>query len=156
MVMNKKPSHTIAEIEAKIKHYCAYQDRCHLEVERKLNEFFLIEEARDNIILKLIEEGFLNEERFALSFARGKFYNKKWGKLKIILELKSRNISDYLINKALKQEINQADYLSTLDALIEKKSLELGGESNYEKKAKIVRYLQSKGYEFDLIMQSLD
>ncbi|MDO5655368.1 MAG: regulatory protein RecX [Flavobacteriaceae bacterium] len=130
--------------------YCVYQDRCHQEIDHKLNSFQLIPEAKDEIILYLIRENFLNEERFAKSFARGKFYQKKWGRVKISMELKKRWINERLIQTAL-QEINEDDYRNTLKKLYQQKFESLQDSKNYIKHHKSVRFLMQKGYEYALI-----
>ena len=148
-IQNK--SFTIAEIKEKLANYCAYQDRCHWEVEQKMREFNLISEAQDEILIYLIQNDFLNEERFAKSFARGKFYQKNWGKNKIRIELKKRKIPTKLIETGLK-EINENDYSKTLSQLFEKKKEALKSErESFRKKTKIRNYLLQKGYEFELI-----
>ena len=81
--MKEKKIFAFKEIKQKLVNYCVYQDRCHYEVELKMREFVLIPEAKDEILLYLIQENYLNEERFAKSYARGKFYIKRWGKNKI-------------------------------------------------------------------------
>nr|WP_262915031.1 regulatory protein RecX [Ornithobacterium rhinotracheale] len=136
-------------------HYCAYQDRCHWEVEQKLKEFFLIPEAKDEVILMLMQHNFLNEERFAHSFVRGKFNQKQWGRLKITQELKKRNIGTRLIDEALKQIDNQ-DYLNALTDLMEKKADRITYKNEYDKRAKLTRYLMQKGYEYELIKECLN
>nr|WP_276516747.1 regulatory protein RecX [Ornithobacterium rhinotracheale] len=135
--------------------YCAYQDRCHWEVEQKLKEFFLIPEAKDEVILTLMQHNFLNEERFAHSFVRGKFNQKQWGRLKITQELKKRNIGTRLINEALKQ-IDSQDYLKTLTDLMEKKADRITYKNEYDKRTKLTRYLMQKGYEYELIKECLN
>lgn len=141
----------MAEIKEKLANYCAYQDRCHWEVEQKMREFNLIPEAQDEILIYLIQNDFLNEERFAKSFARGKFYQKNWGKNKIRIELKKRKIPAKLIETGLK-EINENDYSKTLSQLFEKKKEALKSErESFKKKTKIRNYLLQKGYEFELI-----
>lgn len=148
-IQNK--SFTIAEIKEKLANYCAYQDRCHWEVEQKMREFNLIPEAQDEILIYLIQNDFLNEERFAKSFARGKFYQKNWGRNKIRIELKKRKIPAKLIETGLK-EINENDYSKTLSQLFEKKKEALKSErESFKKKTKIRNYLLQKGYEFELI-----
>ncbi len=97
--MQKKPVLTVAEAQQKLEHYCAYQERCHQEVVNKLQELGMIPAAIDAIISSLIQNNYLNEMRFAQSFARGKFRIKKWGKNRILRELKLRNISNYNIKK---------------------------------------------------------
>lgn len=153
--MNKKEVFTVDEIRDKLAKYCAYQDRCHQEVERKLSEFNLISEARDEIIIYLIQNKFLNEERFAKSFARGKFNQKKWGRNKIIFELKKRKISQNLISVAL-QEIDLEDYTTALQKLATKKKNSLKSEKDsFKKQQKIKNYLLQKGYEYNLIEETL-
>lgn len=152
---NQQKAFTVSEIRDKLAKYCAYQDRCHWEVENKLNEFHLIPEGRDEIIIYLIQNNFLNEERFAKSFVRGKFNQKNWGRIKIKSELKKRKIPSKLIDIALK-EINSEDYFSRLEELFEKKKETLKSErESFKKKAKIRSYLLQKGYESDLILELL-
>src|SRR5690606_12644137 len=104
----------------KIKHYCAYQERCHNEVKDKLYGFGLHKNEVEKIISTLIEENYLNEERFAIQFAGGHFRTKSWGRVKIKYELKLRQVSDYCIKKAL-QQIEEEEYLKTLGKLAEVK-----------------------------------
>jgi len=144
-------SFTVSEIRDKLAKYCAYQDRCHWEVENKLREFNLIPEAKDEIIIYLIQNNFLNEERFAKSFVRGKFNQKSWGRIKIKSELKKRQIPQKLIDAALK-EIDAEAYFSRLEELFRKKKESLKSErESFKKQAKIRNYLLQKGYESDLI-----
>lgn len=145
-------SFTVTEIRDKLAKYCTYQDRCHWEVENKLNEFFIIPEARDEIIIYLIQNNYLNEERFARSFVRGKFNQKNWGRIKIKSELKKRKIPQNLIQTAL-QEIDENEYQSKLEELFKKKKASLKSErDSFKKKAKIQNYLLQKGFELDLII----
>ncbi|MCG8326693.1 MAG: RecX family transcriptional regulator [Chitinophagales bacterium] len=130
----------------KMQRYCAYQDRCHQEVRKKLMEMGVYPDWREEVIVELIQENFLNEERFARSFARGKFRMKQWGKLRILRELKQRDISEYCIRKAM-DEIEEEDYLKTLQLLIEKKANQLKETDSYKKRNKIVQYLLQRGYE---------
>lgn len=149
--MNKKVF-TVNEIKNKLEFYCVYQDRCHKEVESKLREYNVIPEARELILLSLMDEGFLNEERFCKSFARGKFRIKKWGKERIIRELKFRDVSVYNIKTALK-EINEEEYMETLYELVHKKNNSLNESNIYKRKKKIVDYVRYRGYESNLIFQ---
>ena len=112
-------NYTFEEIKHKLEYYCSYQDRCHKEVEQKLNSFTLITALKEKVIVHLIENNFINEERFAKSFARGKHNYKGWGKNRIVNELKFRNISSRIIETALK-EIPEATYLENFHALAEK------------------------------------
>lgn len=150
----KKTVVSVEEVKRKLERYCVYQDRCHKEVENKLREFNLIPEAREIILLHLMEHDFLNEERFSKSFARGKFRIKKWGKQRIVRELKLRNISSYNIKTAMK-EINEAEYLINLTDLIVKKNNLVKEESVFKRKKKIYDYLIYRGYESELILKSL-
>lgn len=149
----KSKSFTVDEIREKLMKYCAYQDRCHWEVERKLAEFNLIPEAYDEILIYLIENKFLNEERFVHSFVRGKFKLKKWGRIKIQIELKKRKIPTKLIAEALKS-IDEIEYTTTLEELFKKKKESLRSEKeSFKKKAKIRNFLLQKGYESELIYE---
>lgn len=150
--MKKEKSFTIEEIKRKLEHYCVYQDRCHKEVETKLKEFKLIPEARELILLHLLEHNFLNEERFSKSFARGKFRIKKWGKQRIIRELKFREISDYNIKTAL-SEIDEKEYIQTINELVIKKNESIGEANIFKKKKKVIDFLRYRGYESNLIFE---
>ena len=152
---SEKKSFTFEEIKQKLVNYCVYQDRCHAEVEQKMREFLLIPEAKEEILLYLINENFLNEERFAKSYVRGKFYIKKWGKNKIKLNLLQKGISEKLILKSF-SEINQEDYVKELKLLIEKLQPLGKGLKEYQKKQKIIKALLSKGYEYDLILEEFE
>ncbi|WP_300023843.1 regulatory protein RecX [uncultured Maribacter sp.] len=153
--MNQKTKgYTVQEATKKIESYCAYQDRCHKEVVTKLKDMGMIPLAIDTIIAQLIEDRFLNEERFAKSFARGKFNIKKWGKNRIVRELKFRNISKYNITTALK-EIEPEAYLTTLDDLAHKR-LEQITETNIQKRRKkLADYLLYRGWESHLVYEKL-
>ncbi|MDF4203547.1 regulatory protein RecX [Maribacter sp. SA7] len=154
MSTSKSKGYTVQEATKKIESYCAYQDRCHKEVVSKLKEMGMIPLAVDTIIAQLIEDRFLNEERFAKSFARGKFNIKKWGKIRIVRELKFRNISKYNITTALK-EIEPEAYLTTLDDLAHKR-LEQITETNIQKRRKkLADYLLYRGWESHLVYEKL-
>ena len=146
----KKTVVSVEEIKRKLERYCVYQDRCHKEVEQKLNEYDLIPVAKETILLHLLEHNFLNEERFSKSFARGKFRIKKWGKQRIIRELKFRNVSEYNIRTALK-EIDEKDYQKTLHELVEKKNESLTETNVFKRKKKIIDFLRYRGFESELI-----
>ena len=149
-MLKKTASYTLKEATKKLEGYCAYQERCHQEVNQKLREMGMIPEAIDQIITHLIKENYLNEERFAQSFARGKFNIKKWGKNRISNELEQRHISKYNIKTALR-EINDETYLDTLAALAEKR-LEAIKEANKQKRRKkLADYLLYRGWESHLV-----
>ena len=134
----------------KLRHYCAYQERCHEEVRTKLLSLKIYGNNLEEIINKLIEDDFLNEERFAKAYAGGKFRIKKWGRGKIINELKKRKVSAYCINKAM-LEIGQEDYLLTLNKLVSVTLKKYKTNNNFETKNKVTRYLISRGYESELV-----
>ena len=129
-------TYTVEEAKRKLEKYCAYQDRCHQEVRNKLYEMRMIPEAADEIIYHLLQHKFLDEERSARSFARGKFRHKKWGKNRIKQELKQREIGTYLINKAL-TEIPENEYRNTFDKLAKKRLDQLTEKDKYKKRKKI-------------------
>lgn len=148
----KKDSYTVDEATRLLENYCAYQERCHKEVEQKLYELKMIPEAKEKILLHLMQHNFLNEERYAKSFVRGKFNIKKWGRIKITNELKFKNISTYNIKTALK-EIEEEDYYNNLKLVGEKK-LRILKESNvFKKRNKLATFLISKGYESNLVFE---
>ena len=151
--MKSQKSYTVNEATKALEHYCAYQERCHKEVEQKLYDLKMIPEAKEQIILHLLQHNFLNEERFAKAFVRGKFSIKKWGRIKIVSELKFKNISSYNIKTAL-QEINEEEYLETLKKSAEKK-LRLLKESNlFKRRNKLSNFLISKGFETSLVYKT--
>lgn len=138
-----------------ITRYCNYQERCHQEVRNKLYELGANTPEVERLIALLIEKNLLNEERYATSFARGKFSIKKWGRQKILQQLKLHRISDYCIKKAMK-EIDPEEYQQVLKRLTERKWAELAGEKNlYIRKNKTWRYLVQKGYETDLVQDAI-
>ncbi len=139
----------------KIKQYCAYQERCHIEVREKLYSYGLYKKEVESIISLLIEENFLNEERFAIMYAGGKFRMNYWGKIKIKQALKYKQVSDYCIKKALK-EIDETSYQKTFQKLAEQKLKALKSEINiFAKKRKLQDYLLQKGYESGLVREEV-
>ena len=153
--MHNTKSYTVDEAQQKLEYYCAYQERCHKEVEEKLKSMHMIPGAIDQIIGKLITDNYLNETRFAQSFARGKFRIKKWGKVRILNQLKFRGISAWNIKKAM-QEIDPEEYLDTFDFLFEKfwKEYEHLGMIKCQKK--VHDRLQYRGWEKELIYQAIN
>ncbi|MBZ0327613.1 MAG: RecX family transcriptional regulator [Altibacter sp.] len=135
--------------------YCAYQERCHKEVQQKLKDMRMIPEAIDQIVHHLLQHNFLNETRFAQAFARGKFSAKKWGKRRIVNELKLREISKYNIGLALK-EISETEYMATFHALADKRLAQLTSETNLQKKRKkLADYLLYRGWESGLVYEKV-
>ena len=137
----------------KLKQYCAYQERCHSEVKEKLYSYGVYNNDAEEIISKLIEEDYLNEERFAIHFAGGRFRIKQWGKVKIRYELKQKQVSEYCIKKAL-TTIDADDYEKVLQKLSEQKLKMLKSEKNiFIKKRKLQDFLLQRGFEMDLIRE---
>jgi len=137
----------------KLKHFCGYQERCHLEVREKLYDLGVSNTLHDEIVSILIEENYLNEERFAVAFVGGKFRVKQWGRVKIKHELKQKQVSEYNIRKAMK-EIDEQDYYNTLRKLYEEKWNSLKGEKNrFIKLSKTRNYLLQKGFESDAVKE---
>jgi regulatory protein len=140
----------------KIKLYCAYQERCHSEVKEKLYSFGLYKKDVDQLMAHLIEENYLNEERFAIQYAGGKFRMNKWGKVKIKYVLRQKQVSEYSIKKGLKA-ISEVDYRKTLEKLAAEKLKSLKSEKNiFSRKKKLQDYLLQKGYEAELIQNIMD
>jgi regulatory protein len=134
----------------KLKHYCGYQERCHSDVKEKLYQLGVWKKDHDALIAALIEQGYLNEERFAIAFAGGRFRMKEWGRVKIKYELKQKQVSDYSIKKALKQ-INEEEYTKLLKRLAEEKYASLKGEQWMVRKKKTMDYLMQRGFEPGLV-----
>ncbi|MFL2622049.1 MAG: regulatory protein RecX [Flavobacteriaceae bacterium] len=145
-----RKSYTLEQALSRLQRYCTYQDRCHIEVERKLTEMRMIPQAKEQIIMSLIEDDYLNEERFALAFVKGKFRIKKWGRIRLKAELKKRKISKYLIKSALEQ-ISEKDYLFTLEELANRKANSIKADSILLKKKKLADYLIYRGWESSLV-----
>ncbi|GAA4457310.1 regulatory protein RecX [Rurimicrobium arvi] len=144
------------DLKSMIAKYCAYQDRCQQEVKNKLYESGASRDEVEDLLVWLIQEKFLDEERYARSFARGKFRIKNWGRRKIVYELKQHQISEYCIRKGL-SEIDETEYLQTLQTLTEKKLPDLRSSGNiWAKRAKLQRYLNSKGFETELVNEMLN
>lgn len=150
--MDRSPKYGLLEAKQKLEAYCAYQERCDQEIRRKCQSWNMDAEHIDILVSDLISNNFLNEERFAEAYVSGKFRIKRWGRVKIKRELKLRNISDYSINKGLAQ-IDEDEYLETLKFLIVHKKV--SAKNDWERKAKLSRYLGSKGFESHLIMEEL-
>ena len=150
--MTEKP--TLAEATLKLEYYCSYQERCHQEVVDKLYQLGMRSDEIDTIVVHLLQHNFLNEERFAQSFVRGKHNYKFWGKNRIVNELKFRNISSRIITIALK-EIPEETYLENFHLLAEKHWNSITERKGQKKNKKFVDFLLRKGYETSLIYDKL-
>lgn len=148
--MNAGKFLTIEQAIKKLEYYCAYQERCHQDVENKLRSMKLSAGFKETVMLHLLENDFLKEERFTKAFARGKFKIKKWGKLRIVSELKARNISEYNISSGLK-EISESDYLEAFNELAIKRLSQIKETNVYKKRKKLADYLLYRGWESDLV-----
>jgi len=151
---NRKKTYTPKQAKLKAESFCAYQERAQQEVRDKLYDWGLHQEDVEQVISDLISDNFLNEERFAKAYALGKFRMKAWGKIKIKQHLKAKRVSDPLIKIALR-EIDLDDYENKLEELLTRKRNEYSSKLTLTEKAKLVRFLQSKGFESDLIFSKL-
>lgn len=138
----------------KIRHYCVYQERSHKEVKEKLYGYGLFKQDVEALISQMIEEDYLNEERFAIQFAGGKFRMKQWGKVKIMMGLKEKFISPYCIKKGL-AEIDEEAYQKTLHQLAKKKWVLLKGEQYISREGKTRNFLLQRGFEPQLVQQAI-
>lgn len=146
---------TKEEALQKLRQYCAYQERSHYEVQQKLYDLGIRKQDHDEIISTLIEEDYLNEERFAKAFAGGKFRMKDWGRKKIYHALKGKRVSEYSIKQAMK-EIDDEAYKQNLKELIEEKYESLKDEQYLVRKKKTIDYMLQKGYELDLVTRAIN
>ena len=152
--MNKIKSYTLAQAQKKLEYYCAYQERCHKEVIAKLKTLGMIPSVIDKIISELIKANYLNETRFTQSFVRGKFRIKKWGKNRILQELKVREISSFNIKLGMK-EISDDNYQKTFYELFEKRRREVKQLTKTEQKKKIFSYMSYRGWENSKVYEAL-
>jgi regulatory protein len=154
-ILSNKKKLSYTHVVDKVKNYCAYQERCHSDIKKKLSDFGLSGQESDNILAYLIENQYLNEQRFADQFVGGHFRIKRWGRVKIRYALRQKQISEHCIKKAM-QVINEEDYLKVLNKLFEEKKTALKGEKNHLiSKKKILHSLLQKGFERDYIMELL-
>ncbi len=151
--MANKPYLSYEQALAKLQRFCAYQDRCHKEVRQKLFDLGIYGDWQDEIIVDLITEKFLDEQRFANSFVRGKFRMKHWGRNRIRRELKARDISSYCIKRALANELDEQEYLEALEELLNKKNKLLKEENPFTRKQKLAQYALYRGFETELVWE---
>ena len=149
-----KPVYSIKEATQKIEYFCSYQERCHEEVVAKLRSMKMDSDEIDQIMVHLITENFINEERFACSFARGKHRIKHWGKIRIVNELRFKNISQTLINIALK-EISTEEYLETFHSLAERHWETIRETNMMKKRKKLSDYMLRRGFESNLVYEKV-
>ena len=149
-----RKTYTPSQAKPKIEKFCAYQERSHQQVKRKLQGYGLNGMDADILLVELMHANFLNEERFAMAYARGKFKIKGWGKAKIKQGLKREGVGEKLIQQAL-ASLGMDDYLDTLNTLTTKKWPLIKGASHIEKVFKLKRYLLGKGYDFEAIDKTI-
>ena len=152
MLEKKKKIHTPQQAKLKAANFCAYQERSQKEVRNKLYDLGLYGDDVEDVLTDLIMDGFINEERFAKAYVGGKFRVKKWGRKRISLGLKQHNLSAYCLKKGF-EEIDQADYLATLESLILKKSESLTEQDLFKKRTKVASFVIYKGYESELVWE---
>ena len=150
----KSKIYDLNEVKSRIRFYCAKEDRCQQQVMDKLLDYGVSIGMSEEILLELIQEKYINEERYARSFCSGKFKIKKWGRQKIIFELKKKRVSEVCIQRGL-EEINEAAYLHTLQQLLEKKKSLMKNTNQFVRKKKMVDYVVRKGYESDLVWEAV-
>jgi len=146
--------YTVSQALEKAMKYCAYQERCQMEVRDKLRSFQITEDEREEVIYSLIQQNFLNEERFSIAYARGKFRIKGWGKRKIEFALTQKQISKFCIDKAL-GEIDETEYQKMLQSILEKNWLKNKGIQNYQRAAKTAQHAIGRGFESALVWEQL-
>jgi regulatory protein len=145
---------SLKEVIQKMEYYCAYQERCHAEVKEKLYSFQINQEEKDQVIVHLLDNNYLNEERFASIFTQSKLHQKKWGKKRITNELKARNISAYLITKSIK-EIDASDYESMFEQVSNKHWETITEKNTLKKRKKFCDYLLRKGWESERVYEKV-
>lgn len=145
---------TLPEAQLKLEYYCSYQERCHQEVVQKCYDLGMKTHETDHIVVHLLQHNFLNEERFARAFARGKHRIKLWGKNRVVNELKQRQISAPNIKAAL-SEISETEYHDTFDKLSERHWNSLTERNSQKKNKKFCDYLLRRGWESNLVYAKL-
>ena len=152
--MHNKRVYDIKIAIERLKNYCALQDRCQWDVTQKMKEWGLLEMTQNHILEILIQEKYVDEERFTQSYCRGKFLIKKWGKVKITNELKKKKISDICIKKGL-EEIDLTEYDLLLENLLTKKNETLRDKNHFTRKSKLARFLIQRGFEGNLVWDKI-
>lgn len=145
---------SLKEVIQKMEYYCAYQERCHAEIKEKLYSFQVTPDEKDQIIVHLLDHNYLNEERFASVYTQSKLHQKKWGKKRITLELKAKQISSFLITKSIR-EIDTNEYKSIFDQVSEKHWDTITEKNTLKKRKKFCDYLLRKGWESDWVYEKV-
>ena len=145
---------SLKEVIQKMEYYCAYQERCDAEIKEKLYSFQVTPDEKDQIIVHLLDHNYLNEERFASVYTQSKLHQKKWGKKRITLELKAKQISSFLITKSIR-EIDANEYQSIFDQVSEKHWDTITEKNTLKKRKKFCDYLLRKGWESDWVYEKV-
>lgn len=153
--MSNTKRYTFKEAKLKGASFCAYQERTQQEVRNKLYSWGLYGDEVEEIIAFLIIEGFINEERFAIAYAGGKFRMNHWGRSKIRMGLQTKGVSPRCIETGVKA-IDEVEYLQKIDYLIQKKQKGLTGHEEIKVKYRLYNYLISKGFESDIIWERIN
>lgn len=153
--MQDRKVYTQKQALEQLRKFCVYRERSQSEVIEKLHKMGFYGDEADNILIQLIDEDFLNEQRFAEAFVSGKYKMKKWGRKLIVQKLKAKQVTEYCIRHAMK-EIDEQEYLHNLKSLVEKKWKSLKGEHHLKRKEKTMRFAYNKGYETNLIIQAIE
>lgn len=152
--MNTYKIYTLDEAKRALERYCVYQERCHKEVRQKLFDMRMIPEAVDEVVVHLLQHDFLNEERFARAYVRGKFKHKHWGRARLVQELKQKQISKFNIESALK-ELDDLDYYGAFEALATQRCQQIKEPNTYKKRKKLADYLLYRGWESALVYEKV-
>lgn len=152
--MNTYKIYTLDEAKRALERYCVYQERCHKEVRQKLFDMRMIPEAVDEVVVHLLQHDFLNEERFARAYVRGKFKHKHWGRVRLVQELKQKQISKFNIESALK-ELDDLDYYGAFEALAAQRCQQIKEPNTYKKRKKLADYLLYRGWESALVYEKV-
>jgi regulatory protein len=150
----KSNSLTYEEALYKAASYCSQSEHCISELRNKFEQWGVLESDQEKIIRCLVEEKYLNEQRFAIAYAKDKFRYNKWGKIRIRLELNQKRISKELIEEAI-ETIDPEEYAATIIRLASEKEKKLTYRNEYERKGKLYRFLTGKGFEMEAISKLL-
>lgn len=153
--MNTSAPNTFKDLKLVLERYCAYQERCHYDVKQKMYRLNVSPKFKDALLVHLIEHDFLNEERFAMAYIRGKHKIKKWGRQRLKSELRRRDISKYIIDKALKS-IDETEYLEMFNELSHSKLKTLASYPVIKQKRKLADYLIYRGWESHLVYDKVN
>lgn len=142
------------QVLSKLQQYCAKQDRCQSEVIKKLSSFYLDVEEKEEIINSLIDDRFLDEDRFVQTYVKSKFNQNKWGKNKIRYSLEGKQVGRRFIENWI-DSIDEEQYSITIQQLIQSKNNSIKNDDELKRKHKIAQYLAGKGYESEIVWKEI-